>query len=133
MNNVCLSGRLVADPDLKYGQSGTAVCRFTLAVDRPRQKDKTDFPNVVCFGKTAEAVAQYRKKAGEVEVVGFVATDKYEKDGKTVYKTEIIANEIKFIGGRPQGQQSQQPAPAQDSLEGWEQLGKMADDDQIPF
>lgn len=126
MNNVCLSGRLTADPDLRYGQSGSPVCRFTLAVDRPRQKDKADFPNIVCFGKTAEAVAQYRRKGQEIEVVGIIATDKYEgKDGKTVYKTEVLANEVKFIGGSKKQDNQGQSEPAGNTAAGdWESLGR---------
>jgi len=129
MNNVCLSGRLTADPDLKYGgANNTAVCHFNLAVYRPRQKDKADFPSVVCFGTMAEAVANYLKKGGEVEVVGIVATDKYEKDGRTIYKTEIIANEVKFIGKKPDSPQSQPAAAPQNNLSEWDALGKSGDD-----
>ena len=59
MNLVVLTGRLTRDPELKFGQSGKAYSRFSLAVDRPFQKGETDFINCVAFGKTAELIGEY--------------------------------------------------------------------------
>lgn len=62
MNIIILTGRLTRDPELKTGQSGKAYARFTLAVERPMQKDETDFINCVAFGKTAELIGEYLRK-----------------------------------------------------------------------
>lgn len=137
MNKVILSGRLTADPELKYSQSGKAICRFTLAVNRPRNREKTDFPIIACFDKTAEAVANYQSKGSLIEVCGVLTTDKYEgKDGKTVYKTEVLADEVNFLGGRkdkPTRNQAPEPDPG-DGLDEFASLGReVADEDGIPF
>ena len=61
MNVVVLVGRLTRDPELKFGQSGKAYSRFSLAVDRPFSKGEADFINCVAFGKTAELIGEDRK------------------------------------------------------------------------
>lgn len=64
MNIIILTGRLTRDPELKYGQSGKAYSRITLAVQRKLNKDEVDFINCVGFGKTAEAIvrANFKEK-----------------------------------------------------------------------
>ena len=67
MNKVVLVGRLTKDPELRFAAgSGSAVCRFTVAVNRPFKKDETDFIGCVAFGKTAETIAQYLTKGREI-------------------------------------------------------------------
>ena len=75
MNLVVLTGRLTKDPELKYGASGTAYCRFTIAVGRAFQKDQTDFINCVAFGKTGELVGEYLRKGRMAGVQGRIQTD----------------------------------------------------------
>lgn len=109
INQAILVGRLTKDPDLKYSASGTAVCNFTLAIDRGFKNQagekETDFINVTTFKKTAENTANYTKKGSIVGVTGRIQVRNYEKDGKKVYITEVVANEVKFIGGKSEGEQ----------------------------
>ena len=95
MNSVILIGNLTRDPELRYstGQNQTAVCRFTVAVnDGFGDRQRTSFIPIVVFGKTAENCDRYLKKGSKVCVNGKIQTGSYEKDGRTVYTTEVIAN-----------------------------------------
>jgi len=102
MNSVSLVGRLTKNPELKFAQgTGTGVCTFTLAVNKRFKREgepDADFINIVCFGKTAEATANYMTKGKLVSLVGSISTRNYEaKDGTRKYVTEVIANEVNFL------------------------------------
>ena len=109
MNNVILIGRLTKDPTLKYA-GATAMCSFTLAVDRNLSREKkmemeqqgkptADFINIISFGKTAELVANYLSKGRQVALQGRIQTSSYEgQDGKRVYRTDVVADKVEFIG-----------------------------------
>lgn len=101
MNQVLLIGRLTKDPDVRYTQSQTAVARFSVAINRGKDKDGkdlgADYPNVVCFGKTAELVEKYLGKGRLVGITGKITTGSYEKDGKKYYTTDITASHIEFL------------------------------------
>src|SRR5699024_12812764 len=98
MNRSVIVGRLTKDVDLRYTQNGKAVGNFTLAVNRPFRNQQTndydaDFINCVAWGKQAENLAQYMKKGSQVGVDGRIQTRTYDdKDGKTVYVTEDVAD-----------------------------------------
>lgn len=111
MNHSFLIGRLTKDPDLRYTPTGTAVTTFTLAVDRNNDKKEADFINIVTWSKLAELVANYCAKGKLVAVSGRIQTRNYENsEGKKVYVTEVVANEVKFL--EPKGSaQVQQEAP----------------------
>ena len=96
MNQVLLIGRLTRDPELSYGKSGTAITSFTLAVTRKYKRDETDFINCKCFTKLAESVANNQHKGNMVGVAGRMQTGNYEKDGRKVYFTEVICDEVEF-------------------------------------
>ncbi len=103
MNSVNLVGRLCSDPVLTYSQGGVAVCKFTLAVDRPYSKEKqADFLPCICFKAQAESVANYLVKGSQAGVTGSIQTSTWEKDGVKHYKTEILADRVEFIGSKPQ-------------------------------
>lgn len=108
MNNVSLIGRLTADPQLRYIPSGTAVCNFNMAVDKGLSKDKkselesqnkptADFINIIVWGKMAENVANYMSKGKLVGVTGRIESGRYEKDGRTVYTTDVVASQVEFL------------------------------------
>lgn len=100
MNNVVLIGRLTKDPEITYTQSGTAVCKFTLAVDR-QGKDGADFIRIVTWNKTAENCSKYLAKGRQAAVQGRIQTGSYKnKDGHTVYTTDVIANNVQFLGNK---------------------------------
>ncbi len=109
MNNVVLIGRLARDPELRYTSTQTPVCHFTLAVDRPRQQngDRTaDFIRITVFGKQAENCDRYLQKGRQAAVQGRIQTGSYQKDGKPVYTTDIIADRVEFLGGGNGGSNS---------------------------
>ena len=102
MNSVSLIGRLTRDPELRYAAgSQMAITRFSIAIDRPvRQGEerKTDFPNIVVFGKQAENCEKYLAKGRMVGVTGRIQTGSYKnRDGATVYTTEVVADRVEFI------------------------------------
>lgn len=97
MNNVSLIGRLTKDPELKTTQSDLPVCRFTVAVDRTYSKDQTDFINCIAWRKTAEFISSYFSKGQRIALTGSIQTGSYtDKDGKTVYTTDINVNNVEF-------------------------------------
>lgn len=110
MNNVVLIGRLARDPDLKYiPNTGTAVSKFGLAVDKGLSKDKkqemeakgqntADFINIVVWGKMAENAANYLAKGRLVAIQGRLQSGSYEKDdGTKVYTTDVVASNVEFL------------------------------------
>ena len=98
MNNVNLIGRLTRDPELRQSSNGTAFCKFTLAVNRPFDRDNADFINCVAWKKQAENLVKYQKKGSQVGIVGSIQTNDYiDKNGAKVYTTEINANQIMFL------------------------------------
>lgn len=111
MNTTSLIGRLVKDPEVRRTQQNTAFVRFTIAVDRGLSKEKraeaqannqptADFINCIAWGKTAELISNYFSKGSQIGVVGRIQTGSYEKDGRTVYTTDVVVNNVSFIGSR---------------------------------
>ena len=98
MNKVVLVGRLTKDPELRYAAgSDTAVCKFTLAVNRMKT-DEADFINCVAFNKTAELIAQYFVKGRRIAISGSIRTGSYLKDdGAKVYTTDVVVETFDFI------------------------------------
>ena len=96
-NLVILTGRLTKDPELKYSASGTAYCKFTLAVNRMKKDDPADFILCSAFGKTAELIAEYVRKGHQLGVQGRLQQDTYEKDGEKISKTGVTVDKIEFL------------------------------------
>lgn len=110
MNSVTLIGRLTRDPEMNYTpNTQTAVCHFTLAVDRPRKQGQdqgADFLRVTVFGRTAENCGRFLAKGRQAAVHGRIETGSYtNRDGVTVNTVDIIADNVEFLGS-PQGQNS---------------------------
>lgn len=140
MNHVILIGRLTKDPELRYiPESQNAVATFTLAVDRPFGKEKqADFLRITVFGKQAENCERFLNKGRQVAVQGRIQTGSYvNKDGATVYTTDIVADRVEFLGdkggaapgagsGFDRGESQGMPSIP----EGFQALD---DDDDIPF
>ena len=109
MNSVVIIGNLTRDPELRYstGANQTAFCRFTVAVnDRRRNaqtqqwEDNTSFIPVVVFGRQAENCDRYLAKGRKVAVQGRIQTGSYtNKEGNKVYTTDVVANNVEFLGG----------------------------------
>ena len=104
MNKVVLIGRLTKDPDLRYAPgSGTAVGRFTVAVNRRKKEDGADFINCVAFGKTAETISQYLTKGRQIAVIGSIRTGSYDaQDGTKRYTTDVAVESFEFVGSNGQ-------------------------------
>jgi single-strand DNA-binding protein len=126
-NRVLILGNLGKDPELRFGTTGQAFCKFSVATtDTWNDKDgnkqeKTEWHSVTVFGKTAENCGQYLAKGRQVFVEGKLQTRNYDdKDGVKRYVTEIVAQQVKFLGGNPGTQQSPSPQQA-------------FDDSDIPF
>ncbi len=110
VNKVILVGNLGKDPEVRYIQSGNAVCTLRLAMTERRKdgetgwKDHTEWMDVVTWGKTAENAGQYLAKGRQIYVEGRIQTRQYkDKDGNDRYKTEVVANQVLFLGGGDRG------------------------------
>lgn len=97
MNQVTLIGRLTKDPDVRYTQDGMCVARFSVAINRFNKEKGVDYPNVIVFGKTAENCEKYLSKGSQVGISGRIQTGSYEKDGRKVYTTDVVANSVEFL------------------------------------
>ena len=144
VNKAILIGNLGKDPELRYTPSGQAVASFPLATSE-RYKDKegnwqerTDWHNIVVWGRQGETVKEYLKKGRSAYVEGRIQTRSYDdREGNKKWITEIVANRVQFLGGRGEsdgagsGQsasESEMPEPAAVS----EPLVN-AEDDDLPF
>jgi single-strand DNA-binding protein len=106
VNQVILVGRLTKDPELRYTADGTAVANVTLAISRNFRNSAgeidTDFVNCTLWRKTAENTANYCRKGSIVGVTGRIQTRFYEnQEGRRVYVTEVVAESVQFMGGKP--------------------------------
>lgn len=135
LNQVTIAGNLGADPESRTATSGTTVCNLRVATNEREKKgdtwqDHTEWHRVVCFGKTADACTRYLSKGRQVLVVGKIRTNKWQdKEGNDRYTTEIIAHDVKFIGGKGDdgGSNNRQP---QNSYSG---SAAPQPNDDIPF
>lgn len=107
LNRVILIGRLTKDPELRYTPSGVAVTQFTLAVDRPftsgeSKEREADFINIVTWRQLAETCANYLRKGRLTAIEGRIQVRNYDNaEGKRVYVTEIIADNVRFLESAP--------------------------------
>jgi single-strand DNA-binding protein len=152
VNKAIIVGTLGKDPEVRYTAGGSAIVNVSVATNESwRDKntgenvEKTEWHRIVIFGKLAEIAAQYLKKGQQVYFEGKIQTRKWQdQGGQDRYSTEIVANEMQMLGGRPdssggttsfnkpqQQQQQAAPAPAQSS----QFDAPPADDgfDDIPF
>lgn len=97
MNIISLMGRLTRDPEVKFGQSGKAYCRFSIAVNRPFSKDEADFINCVSFGKTAELIGEYFRKGHQIALVGRLQMNQYESNGEKRTSYDVVVDSFDFI------------------------------------
>lgn len=122
MNKVILTGRLVADPEVKYtqGATPTAVARYRLAVDRRFKKEgeqTADFIGCVAFGKSGEFVEKYLRKGMKILVTGRILTGSYtNNEGQKVYTTDIVVEEHEFCESKGNGNQTATPQANEDGF-----------------
>ncbi|UOQ54576.1 single-stranded DNA-binding protein [Hymenobacter cellulosivorans] len=140
INKVILVGNLGKDPEVRHLEGGSSVAHFTLATnDYYKDKtgnrvERTEWHNITAWRGLAEMAEKYLKKGQQIYVEGKLRTRQYQdKDNQTRYITEIVADEISMLGGRPQadgqagnGQGNEQPAEAQT-------FRQEPEIDQLPF
>ena len=118
MNSVQLIGRLTRDPEIRYTDGGASIARFGLAVDRRFKQENgadADFINIVSFGKTAEFIEKYFHKGMKIALNGRIQTGSYtDKDGKKVYTTDVVAENVEFCESKGNSANNDSPAPASD-------------------
>lgn len=138
LNKAMIIGRLGQDPELRYTQSGSAVCNFNLATSEVwndssgKRQEKTEWHRIIVFGKQAENAAKYLKKGRQAYVEGRLQTRDWEdRDGNKRTTTEVIAQTVQFLdsgnsggSGRDSGGSS---APPPDNYD------QSFNDDNIPF
>lgn len=100
-NSVFLIGRITKDPEIKQTQNDKSFVRFTIAVPRRYKssdgKTESDFIGCIAYGKTAELIGKYIRKGQKFLAEGEIRTGQYEKDGRTVYATDVIVNNVEFL------------------------------------
>ncbi|WP_457552108.1 single-stranded DNA-binding protein [Desulfobacula sp.] len=111
LNKVMLIGNLGRDPEIRYTQQGLAVVNFSIATSESwtdkttgDRQEKTEWHNIVAFGKPAEILEKYLSKGSPVYVEGRLQTSNYEKEGQTHYATKIVVSNFQFLGGKQDSQ-----------------------------
>ena len=148
MNSVVLIGRLTRDPELSYTPNNqTPVCRFTIAVDRPRRNGEdqgVDFIRITVWNRQAETCDRYLSKGRQVAVSGRIQTGSYKnREGITVYTTDVVADRVEFLGSGNGGSNANSAPtnnssfeePAAPAIGGFEDMPDtfQAAEDDIPF
>jgi single-strand DNA-binding protein len=136
MNKVFEIGRLTRTPELAATASGTNYCNFNIAVNRRFKNNdgiyEADFINCIAWKQTAEFICKHFEKGSSIAIVGRIQTKNYEKDGQKVYVTEVVAEEVHFVGGKAENTNSTTTeAPAADFPDMPEM--PMPDNDDLPF
>ena len=145
VNKVILIGNLGRDPEMRYTPSGRAVARFPLATGEVwndaegNRQERTEWHNIVVWGKQAETCSQYLAKGRQVFIEGAIRSRAYDdRDGNRRYITEIIGQRVQFLGSRGGGGGEVGPGVPPPTTPDEEQAGPPAagggaDDDDIPF
>lgn len=118
VNRVTILGNAGHDPEIRYATNGTAVVNVSLATSRSwkdkagEKQEETEWHRVVAYDKLAEIIGQYVKKGSSIYIEGRLKTRKWQdKDGKDVYTTEVIAEQMQLLGGREEAAPAARPAP----------------------
>ena len=142
VNKAIIIGNLGKDPEVRYTQSGQAVAHFPVATtdtwtdrDNSRQ-ERTEWHNIVVWGKQAETCGQYLSKGRQVYIEGRIQTRKFEdREGKERYFTEINAREVRFLGSRDGGGARSGQSFDDGPSSGFDDMGagSVPPDDDVPF
>jgi len=141
VNKAILIGNLGRDPEIRYTPSGQAVASFTIATSEKwrdkegQMQERTDWHNIVCWGKQAELANQYLKKGRPVYIEGRIQNRSYDdKEGNKKYISEVVVQRLQFLGGRPEDA----GAGGSGAAGGHQELPEMppdtvGEDDDLPF
>ena len=138
MNKVILIGRLTRDPELRYTQSNIATATFSLAVDRTFSNQngerEADFINIVVWRKQAENCKNYLQKGSQVAIEGRIQTRNYDgQDGKKVYVTEVVADNVQFLGAKNSNQGANDTTTPYDFKQDTDESNTSTDVSSDPF
>lgn len=145
LNRVILIGRLTRDPELRYTPNGTAVARFTLAINRKFNREETDFIDIVAWRGLAENCANYLGKGRLAAVEGRLQVRSYEtQEGQKRRVTEVIADDVRFLDKGGTGSRSGSVNQGSSRDDDWKDLGREVSledidivndngEDEIPF
>lgn len=137
MNQICLIGRLVRDPELRFTNNNKPVANFTIAVNRVGQDDKADFINCVVWNNQAENLCKYQEKGSQIAIVGNLRVEQYQdNNGDNRYKTFVLANSIQYLGGKKDSTESTaepQQSPAEENEDPFQDFADEIDPDDLPF
>jgi len=133
LNKVMIIGNLGKDPEMIYAKTGTAICKFSVAVtEKWGDKETTEWFNCVAFKKSAETLEKYLSKGSKVYIEGKLQTSTWDKeDGTKGYKTEIIIREFEFLS--PKSESQEQNEPQQGSQGAPPSSGNQDPQEDIPF
>jgi single-strand DNA-binding protein len=141
LNHVVLIGRLTRDAELKMTANGTAVSKFSIAVNRRRKngdqwEDEANFFDIVVWGRQGESLHPYLIKGKMVGVDGELRQDRWQQEGQNRSKVEIVANYLQLLGGTGGGSSGGSAPSAERPQAGNSYTAPAADDgfaDDIPF
>lgn len=150
LNRVVLVGRLTRDAELMYTNSGFALCKFSVAVNRRRKSgdqwiEEASFFDISIWGKRGESLNPYLTKGQQVAIEGQLRQDRWEQDGQKRSRIVVDASNIQLLGsrseqqGRPNNATSAAPRPAQNNSQPFEQYSPPSEpvndrfEDDIPF
>lgn len=115
MNVATIVGRLTRDPEVRTTQSGIAVASFTVAVDRRFKNQngerEADFISCQAWRQNAEFIGKYFTKGMKIGIVGTIQTGSYEKDGRTIYTTDVVVDQAHFVESKSSQSESAYTAP----------------------
>jgi single-strand DNA-binding protein len=130
LNRCEFIGRLGKDPELRYSAAGDAIANFSIACSyKSKEKENTEWVRITAFGKLAGICGDYLRKGSQVYIAGRMTTRKWQnKDGVDQYTTEVVADQMQMLGGKPE-----QSAPKQDAYRQIKE-GNIVDlEDDVPF
>jgi single-strand DNA-binding protein len=112
-NQVTLVGHLTRDVEVRFLQSGTAVCELSMAINEKYKKDgesieEVVFVEVTCWGRTAEVAGEYLSKGAPVLIAGRLKYEQWEKDGQKRSKLKVVAEKLQMLGQRQRSEDSQE-------------------------
>ena len=149
INSVVLIGRLTRDAELRYSNSGTAICKFSIANNYSRKQgdawtEETSFFDAVLMGRRAEALHKYLVKGKQIGIKGELRQDRWEQDGQRRSRVEVFVSDVNLLGGggggsgasggssNDYGRDDQSSRGSAQSSGGYESSGSDFEDD-VPF
>jgi single-strand DNA-binding protein len=140
INKVILVGTLGKDPEVRYSQSGSAICSLSLATNEKwkdkngEMQERTEWHRVKFFGRMAEIAGEYLKKGSQAYVEGKLRTEKYtDKQGVERYSTDVIADELMLLGGKSEGGERRQESRGGGGQSAPSAGDEPFPDDDVPF